>query len=99
MYGHALWTQAFFDKFNIGHHLGLDYEDDENLATLSARHHKPSNHLEGIISLADKWSSSIDRPDEGEEDVNRIMIKVKKMGDWIFKKGAIRVHLRCYLRK
>lgn len=69
MYTHALWTQAFFDNFSIGKELGLDDDGDINLATLSARHHKPTNHLEGIISLADKWSSAIDRPDEGEEAV------------------------------
>lgn len=69
MYSHALWTQAFLKEFNLGNHLGLDTEN-VSLATLSARHHKPENHLEGIISLADKWSSSIDRPDEGEEGVD-----------------------------
>lgn len=77
MYGHALWTQAFFDKFDIGEHLNLDSYADNNLATLSSRHHKPTNHIEGIISLADKWSSSIDRPDEGEEGV----IGYKKVRD------------------
>jgi CRISPR-associated protein Csm1 len=72
-YGHALWTQTFFNiKYNgntIGQQFDLDKEGDLTLATLSARHHKPTNALEGIISLADKWSSSIDRPDEGEEGV------------------------------
>lgn len=67
-YTHALWTQAFLNTFKIGDHLGLNTEN-VNLATLAARHHKPENHLEGVISLADKWSSSIDRPDEGEEGV------------------------------
>lgn len=67
-YQHALWTQAFINEYKIGDHLGLNTEVVK-LALLSARHHKPENHLEGIISLADKWSSSIDRPDEGEEGV------------------------------
>ncbi len=34
------------------------------------KHHRPSNLLEGFISVADKWSSGIDRPDEGEEEVS-----------------------------
>lgn len=70
-YTHALWTQIFLHELKIGNHLGLDYDGDHTLANLSARHHLPDNQLnfsERIISLADKWSSSIDRPDEGEED-------------------------------
>ncbi|HOY15218.1 MAG TPA: type III-A CRISPR-associated protein Cas10/Csm1, partial [Saprospiraceae bacterium] len=86
MYGHALWTQAFFDHFGIGKELGLDDDKDVNLATLSARHHKPSNHLEGIISLADKWSSSIDRPDEGEEGVDGYTNVKEKWGQNFNKK-------------
>ena len=85
MYGHALWTQAFMNKYNIGQHLGLDTEECY-LANLAARHHKPSNHLEGIISLADKWSSSIDRPDEGEEGVNGYSQIKAKWGEGFSKK-------------
>ena len=86
MYGHALWTQAFFDNFSIGKNLGLDDDGDVNLATLSARHHKPSTHLEGIISLADKWSSAIDRPDEGEEAVLGYKQVKDKWGDGFVKR-------------
>lgn len=85
MYSHALWTQAFLNKFELGEHLGLDTEN-VSLATLSARHHKPENHLEGIISLADKWSSSIDRPDEGEEGVEGYADVKKNWGTGFNKK-------------
>jgi CRISPR-associated protein Csm1 len=70
MYGHALWTQAFINNYKVDEFLGLLKENDNNLATISARHHlRQGSHLEQIIALADKWSSSIDRPDEGEEGV------------------------------
>ena len=70
-YTHALWTHLFISELKVGQHLALDGEGDKTLANLSAKHHLPDNQLnfsERIISLADKWSSSIDRPDEGEED-------------------------------
>lgn len=70
-YTHALWTHMFINEFKIGNHLGLDGEGDQTLANLSARHHLPDaqlNFMERVISIADRWSSSIDRPDEGEED-------------------------------
>lgn len=85
MYRHALWTQAFLNKYELGKSLGLDTEDCF-LANLSSRHHRPSNHLEGIISIADKWSSSIDRPDEGEEDVSGYKIIKDKWGTGFSKK-------------
>ena len=69
-YVHALWTNAFFVKTKTGKKLNLESDGDDTLANLSANHHKPHNHNEAIISLADKWSSGIDRPDEGEEGVS-----------------------------
>ncbi len=84
-YVHALWTQAFIHQFKLGLHLGLDESDDVNLANLSARHHKPANHLEGIISLADKWSSSIDRPEE-EENNAHYRLRKSEWGDGFQKK-------------
>ena len=86
MYTHALWTQAFFDINKLGSIFGLDDEGDQNVATLAARHHKPTNHLEGIISLADKWSSAIDRPDEGEEAVLGYKEVKDKWGDGFVKR-------------
>lgn len=85
-YTHALWSQAFLHKFEIGKHLNLEESGDQNLATLSARHHKPSNFLEAIISLADKWSSSIDRPEEEEEGAKQYNKVKEKWGDHFSKK-------------
>lgn len=68
-YIHALWTQAFFSKFGIDKMYNFENKDDNNVATLAARHHLKGSFQEQIIGLADKWSSSIDRPDEGEEGV------------------------------
>ena len=90
-YSHALWTQAFLNKFKIGALLNLDNPGDETLANLSARHHKPGNHLEAIISLADKWSSSIDRPDEGEEDESHYKEIKDLWGDSFNKKVPLEI--------
>lgn len=90
-YSHALWTQAFLNKFQIGSLLKLDGSGDETLASLSARHHKPGNHLEAIISLADKWSSSIDRPDEGEEDESHYTDVKNKWGESFNKKVPLEI--------
>lgn len=74
-YAHALWTQAFFSKVRIDQKFQLENIEGTNLNSLATRHHKPENFLEGVISLADKWSSSIDRPDEGEENTTYAEIK------------------------
>ena len=70
-YTHALWTQIFFNETSIGQILGLDGEGDDSLANLAAKHHLPENELtfmQWCISKADKWSSSIDRPDDDDKD-------------------------------
>jgi len=69
-YVHALWTNAFFEMTKTGNKLNLNLENDKTLVNLSANHHKPNNHAEAIVALADRWSSGIDRPDEGEEGVS-----------------------------
>ena len=68
-YQHALWTQTFFEKY-VMPKLGNNDNSGIDLATLSSKHHQPSTKLEGIISLADKWSSGIDRVDFGEDTDN-----------------------------
>ncbi len=84
-YVHSLWTNAFFSDTKTGSKLGLNDEGDKTLANLSANHHKPNNHEEAILSLADKWSSGIDRPDTGEEGVAGYE-EVKKIYDKDFVK-------------
>lgn len=69
-YVHALWTNAFFEYTKTGNKTKLNLLNDDTLANLSANHHQPRNHAEAIISIADRWSSGIDRPDEGEEGVS-----------------------------
>ena len=75
-YVHALWTYAFFQQYDTHRYLQLD---SVSLTHLSARHHKPGSMLEGFVSLADRWSSGIDRPDEGEEADSKGYHEVKKM--------------------
>lgn len=79
-YIHALWTYVFFEKFP--RHDQLKWETGTiNLRNLAAYHHQPSNVLEGFVSLADRWSSGIDRPDEGEEDVSNYQVVKNLWGE------------------
>ena len=79
-YVHALWTYAFFEKYPQ-HKLLAFAPNNHAVQNLAAKHHAPSNLMEGFISLADKWSSGIDRPDEGEEGVSGYKEIKKKWGD------------------
>jgi len=87
-YVHSLWTNAFFSETKTGSKIGLNDEGDQTMANLSANHHKPNNHEEAILSLADKWSSGIDRPDTGEEGVEGYEeVKEKYDRDFVRKVG------------
>jgi CRISPR-associated protein Csm1 len=86
---HVYWTFQFLqneaESFNkIG--VGLDGED--GLYNLATFHHKPNSFLQGIITLADNWSSGLDRekvfiPENEKEiiqsDVNWGRYQYKKM--------------------
>ena len=87
-YVHALWTNAFLEQTQTGEKFNLDKEKDNTLANLSANHHKPNNHNEALISIADRWSSGIDRPDEGEEGVSGYKVVKNEFGkDFVRKVG------------
>jgi len=61
---HVLWTKAFIDKhidkFKKAR-LADDVETFNNLVNLAAYHHVPVTDEQGLITLADWWSSGIDR--------------------------------------
>ena len=88
-YVHALWTNAFLVKTKTGVKLNLNFDEGRSLSNLSANHHKPNNHEEAIITLADRWSSGIDRPDEGEEGVSGYDQVKKLYGSDFVKKVAM----------
>lgn len=79
-YQHVIWTNEFLEKYipkSFGFHQNVfDKEnlDDDNLFNLSVFHHKPNSELQGLITLADWWSSGIDRRKEStlenEEEQN-----------------------------
>jgi CRISPR-associated protein Csm1 len=79
-YVHSLWTYVFFNQFKRHNNLNFD-EQKYFVQNLASKHHQPSNIIEGFISLADKWSSGIDRPDEGEEDISGYNDIKKKWGN------------------
>lgn len=61
---HVLWTKAFIDKHidkfkKAG--LAEDKEIYNNLVNLAAYHHVPSTNEQGLLTLADWWSSGIER--------------------------------------
>jgi len=61
---HVLWTQEFIDRhFRKFKNSGLANENDieNNLANLASYHHVPTTKEQGIITLADWWSSGLDR--------------------------------------
>jgi CRISPR-associated protein Csm1 len=61
---HVLWTKAFIDKHIVKfNNAGLAENSDtyNNLVNLASYHHVPSTNEQGLITLADWWSSGIDR--------------------------------------
>jgi len=80
---HALWTAQFIRELEEKHPvigktaISLDGKQ-VSLMRLAASHHKPSNLLEGIIQLADQYSSGIDRQEKiNEEEDQKTIDRVR----------------------
>ena len=71
-YRHSLWTYAFLNSVNLTDDKPEDL-NEFSFAMLAASHHKPENLNQGILSLADKWSSAINRSGKGEESFSEEM--------------------------
>ncbi|MDR1809894.1 MAG: hypothetical protein LBR34_05775 [Prevotella sp.] len=77
-YQHVIWTSEFLEKFDdvfkaiTGQDGSPSVKDAENsIYRLACYHHKPDSENSAIVSLADWWSSGIDRYvpiDEEKED-------------------------------
>jgi len=68
---HVIWSNYFLElykeKFAAA---GLLGEGENNLINLAVYHHRPTNKQQGIITLADHWSSGIDRNSERHLEAN-----------------------------
>jgi len=69
-YHHVLWTSQFFDnkkvesvfkRFSLLDVYTAENKDDNNIGNLAVYHHNPQNKLQRIITVADHWSSGMDR--------------------------------------
>jgi len=70
---HVIWTASFIEKYiekfkKVG--LVDGSENVNNLSNLAAYHHRPSSPEQRIITLADWWSSGLDRNDQIGIDYN-----------------------------
>lgn len=81
---HTVWTNQFFlDTANIFKSVkdgtesifktdiwSKETDKEDNLVNLSVNHHRARTELQALISMADGWSSGIDRRTASEEDDN-----------------------------
>jgi CRISPR-associated protein Csm1 len=59
---HVIWTNNFLERFkNIFQQADMYGSGVNNLFNLASYHHRPSTKEQAIITLADHWSSGIDR--------------------------------------
>ncbi|HMQ59267.1 MAG TPA: type III-A CRISPR-associated protein Cas10/Csm1 [Flavilitoribacter sp.] len=79
---HAIWTYYFFrtyrQKFDD---LGLWSEEEDSLLNLAGKHHRPQSPVQAIITMADRWSSAIDRRQPTDEEKGDAET-VKSIIDW-----------------
>lgn len=61
---HVLWTYEFIRKFEKKFKNAGLWEAEETLINLASYHHRPSSLNQAIITLADHWSSGLDRNTE-----------------------------------
>ncbi len=62
---HVIWTNDFLVKHkDLFESTGLYGEGQDNLFNVAAYHHKPQTFKQAIITIADHWSSGIDRNSE-----------------------------------
>jgi len=75
---HVIWTNNFLEEHkSIFHQSSLLGEGENNLINLAAYHHKPTSFEQAIITLADHWSSGIDRNSERYLEKNKEWGKTK----------------------
>jgi len=77
---HVIWTNNFLEAHrDIFIQANLYGEGDNNLFNLASYHHRPSTLEQAIITMADHWSSGIDRNSESSID------KAYKFGKYKYK--------------
>jgi CRISPR-associated protein Csm1 len=73
---HVIWTDQFI-KNHLNIFKNIDESGENSLLNLASYHHKPCTFEQAIITLADNWSSGIDRNTDIEFDNNYINTKEK----------------------
>lgn len=68
---HTLYTYDFFEKRKHFSYYKIEHgETEDNVATLSFKHHNPSTPLQKLMAESDRLSSGQDRKDKDEQDEN-----------------------------
>lgn len=81
---HVIWTNDFLEKFKDKFKNASLYGNGENnMFNLACYHHLPSTLEQAIITMADHWSSGIDRNTE------MVSEKIEKQGRYKFKTQPI----------
>lgn len=66
---HVYWTFQFIQNHKSDFDLcGIPTEGKDGLSNLATFHHRPQSFLQGLITLADRWASGIDRYEENDKD-------------------------------
>lgn len=82
-YQHVIWTNEFLVKYipkSLGFHpntFDAENRSEDNIFNLAAYHHKPNSKLQAIITLADWWSSGIDRRKESTLETEESTVNEK----------------------
>lgn len=75
-YQHVLYTAQFLENYlPFQERNWNNYKKEDTINSLSIYHHYPSNFYQSLISLADSWSSGIDRLEKVLEDSENQKIK------------------------
>lgn len=81
---HVIWTNDFLEKFKEKFtNSNLYGKGENNMFNLASYHHSPSTLEQAIITVADHWSSGIDRNTE------MVSEKIEKQGRYKFKSQPI----------
>lgn len=99
---HSAFTAQFFDdfenKFSIFNN--INESDDQNILNISAYHHKPSSHLQQIITEADCLASGFDRTAYDEyNNYSTLNVEEHKQQERFDKARLISPFSRLYLGK
>lgn len=83
---HAIWTYQFFQNHRKKFaDLGLWSEEENSLINLAGKHHSPQSSIQSVITMADQWSSAIDRRNTDEEEPGEVKKDGINWGNYAYK--------------